>query len=354
MKSPKLSLIFLVCLYAIFMMGFSACKRRPDGVLSDREMVSLIADMQLAEAYAEQEYGRYEENDQRKELSEGVLASHGVTREELDSTWVWYGRNLDDYTELFEKVDRELVSRKASMLKEGKRPDEHSGSDMLWPYGKHGVISTLGTSDGWVLSLRDPQLERGDLLSWKMFVKDPTQLMGLLGVEYEDGSADAVNMLFTGRQNIELEVQTDTSKTVSRVYGYVRLKDSGNPGSVFADSIRLNRLPFDSIEFGKYRPQRSFAPPVRIKDISVYREKDDSVSLNFETSPASSQLPVKEEKSSREVILSNSRNQSGSNPRTDTPGKRGRIMPKKRTDMPISSAPSTSGFNLPTKRPGEK
>lgn len=257
---------------AIAAMLVSGCRKRPDGVLSDKEMIDLMADMQLAESYSDYEYSGPNLRDYRNGLAESVLLQHGVSREELDSTLSWYGRNLDDYSNLFEKVDKRITEkRKVSLKTDG--PDEEVQGDMLWPYTQNGVISNLGNSDGWVVSIPAPGLEKGDMLEWTMHLPLPANLVGVLGVDYEDGTGEAVSSNFSSRMSMDLRLQTDTGKTVDRIYGTMRLKDDLKT-AVFVDSIKLRRLPFDSLEFSKYRNQKRYGIPVRF---SKKDEKKDSV-----------------------------------------------------------------------------
>ncbi|MDE5957639.1 MAG: DUF4296 domain-containing protein, partial [Muribaculaceae bacterium] len=60
------------------MMIAGACDRRPDGVLSEREMESLMTDMVLADAYAQTPEGRGMPDSVRRHLGESVMKAHVV------------------------------------------------------------------------------------------------------------------------------------------------------------------------------------------------------------------------------------------------------------------------------------
>lgn len=280
--------IFQIVSAGLFLAGNSflcSCSSKPKDVIPEKEMVQLMADMQLAEAYADAEYRGAESFDRREELAKSVLARHGVSEEELDSTLSWYGRNLDTYSELFEKVDKELAGRKEKLLKtEGK--GEKVAGDNLWPYSQNGLLSNLGNSDAFVFSISDPELQKGDIIEWDMHISKAAYLTGVLGVDYNDGEGEAVSSVFSGRLSLDLRLQTDTGKTVRRIYGTMRLKDRENM-PLFADSISLQRLPFDSVEFAKYRNQKRYGVPSRI--IPVNKERKDSTendSVGMKEKPA--------------------------------------------------------------------
>ena len=104
---------FFICGAAIFSASiFLGCDRRPKEVLSERKWSAFMADMQLAEACLNSSAVSVHSRDGRLELGRSVLAAHGVTQEQLDTTLAWYGRNIDNYSELFEKVDKEIVARR--------------------------------------------------------------------------------------------------------------------------------------------------------------------------------------------------------------------------------------------------
>ncbi|MDE5713482.1 MAG: DUF4296 domain-containing protein, partial [Muribaculaceae bacterium] len=247
-----------VCL--LFSALTSGCDDRPKEVLSEKKMVRLMADMQLAEAYVNMSGQPSSRGDYRLEMGRSVLAAHGVTQEQLDTTLAWYGRNLDDYSELYAKVDKEILSRKKKLLNMTDEELEMEESDILWKYGKNGVISKLGNTDSWIFSVSDPDLQKGDRLQWSMHITSPVQVNGVLGVEYDDGSSDASSSVFIGRNKLELTCQTDTGKTVKRVYGTMRAKDESYL-PLYADSISVVRLPYDSMEYKSFRNARHYGIP---------------------------------------------------------------------------------------------
>lgn len=271
-NKPHIKYLFSgVCL--LFSALISGCDDRPKEVLSEKKMVRLMADMQLAEAYVNMTGQPSSRGDYRLEMGRSVLAAHGVTQEQLDTTLAWYGRNLDDYSDLYAKVDKEILSRKKKLLNMTDEEMEMAESDILWKYGKNGVISKLGNTDSWIFSVSDPELQKGDRLQWSMHITSPVQVNGVLGVEYEDGSSDATSSVFIGRNKLELTCQTDTGKTVKRVYGTMRAKDESYL-PLYADSISVVRLPYDSMEYKTFRNAKHYGIPVVKKPKKVVEESD--------------------------------------------------------------------------------
>lgn len=273
-KANKTYILYLL----LVCVSLAGCSKRPKEILSEKQLVRLMADMELAESYSNIADVRSHDSEYRLELGKSVLAAHGITQEQLDTTLSWYGRNLDDYSELYAKVDKEILERKKKLLKMTDEEIQMEESDILWKYGKNGLLSDLGTSDGWILSVTEPELQQGDRLLWSMHIDNPVQLNGVLGVEYADGTSEAVSSVFIGKNKLELDYQTDTAKVVKRIYGSIRLKDNGS-GSlpIFADSINLVRLPFDSMEYRIHRNVKRYGiPSPKKKNVE---EKVDSISL---------------------------------------------------------------------------
>lgn len=233
-------------------------------VLSEKEMVNLITDLKLAEAYVNNNMGGQDIAQKREELEKSVMAAHHVTPEQLDSTLGWYGKNLDKYAELYEKVDKRLLEKRRKLMKVGAENTMPIKGDNLWPYAKNGMISSLGNSDGWILSIENPDIGKGEKVVWSMNLKDQTiPLNGVIGVEYEDGTAEANSTYFINRQKLELSLHSDTAKTVKRLYGSIRMKnEETNP--LYVDSISILKFAYDSLEYSRYRSQKKYGYPVRI------------------------------------------------------------------------------------------
>ena len=246
---------------AILLSG--ACSRRPKEILDEKEMINLMADLQLAEAYSNTHVDYEDGVDGRTALTEGVLVAHGVTHEQFDTTLGWYGKNLDEFVELYAKVDKELLKRRRKLMKESEPLLASGNGSDLWPFTKNGTVMPLSLYDGWVMSLPDPDMNSGDRLIWSMHLTENFDLVGQLGVEYSDGSGESTTMN-RGRQNrFEMTLQTDTGKTVSRLYATLRVKDRKSL-PLFADSIKLEKLPYDSLEYKISRSQKRYSKPTPI------------------------------------------------------------------------------------------
>ena len=256
MKSKAHRLIFgvLVCsLFSIFSMG---CEKRPSEVLPEDKMVDLMVDMELAESY--NSVRPVPSNKERLELGKSVLALHGVSEATIDTTLAWYGRNMDEYAALFEKIDKEINKRKEQYTDvPGKN---NTRVENLWPYSEHLVISPLSGYEYFSFSIPKPEIRKGDNLEMSLYLPNSAALKGTFGVEYQDGGGEAVVTNFSSKHKLEMSLQTDSTNTVARLFGFIQLKDS-NDLPLYIDSLFIKAMPFDSIDYrSKRRLQKTFAP----------------------------------------------------------------------------------------------
>lgn len=253
-----------------------SCNRRPEGVLSDKEMVSLLADMELAESYSDVAMRGGDFIATRSKLADGVLAAHGVSRAELDTTLAWYGKNIDEYNDLFKRVDKEIDSKRKRLM--ANAGDDFSESaDNLWPYSRQMMISHLSGVPDILFSIPATDFQKGDVVTWRMRLHNEAEVFAMLGVDYSDGSASQINRNMAGNRTIEIRVQSDTSKTVKRIYGLLR---PGRTESLplWADSISLALSPLDSTRYYQFHSQTVIKPLRRIE-----KKKADADSVGKKT-----------------------------------------------------------------------
>ncbi|MDE7160352.1 MAG: DUF4296 domain-containing protein [Muribaculaceae bacterium] len=230
----------------------SGCNGRPDGVLSHKKMVEVMTDMQIAEAYSRSQYAPQDMRENTEALGDGVLAAHSVTREELDSTLSWYGRNLDEYDKMCREVDVMLLKRQKELVKAAgaSKPDVAMESDM-WAYPRHFLLTERDLADQISFSIPVAEIAPGDRVEWMMRPQNGQSLSVMLGVEYDDRTAQYTFTTVQGRPNRNVPVlQTDTGRQAVRLFGIAR-PVGGRPVILRVDSVALRSLPYDSVEYAR-------------------------------------------------------------------------------------------------------
>ena len=275
MKNNGLIGILTLMVSFLLMAFLPACIERPEGVLSEDETIDLMVDMQITEAYLNT-MGPSMSDSMRQAMAEGVLLQHGVSKKQLEQTLAYYGRNADEYYALFDKVNKRLDSKRKNLT--GQMPTESTAENNIWPYSPFALFARNGSSDGLIFSLTGDALDPGEMLEWKMRLNNSGQGDALLGVEYGDGSSTYVKRSVGGMRNVKIDLQSDTGKVIKRVFGYFNVSKSSMP--LWVDSIRLDRLPFDSVNYSKVRNQSRYYGaknrPKEMKTDSVANPAPDS------------------------------------------------------------------------------
>lgn len=246
-----------------FLILFASCEQRPKGVLSEKKMVKLLADMQVADAYVTTQNPGMINDSLRYVYSSSVLASNHVSRAELDSTMKWYSRNMDLYQQLYVEVERELTRRQSKITGVNEAMAENSD---MWPYQRYVMLMRNGSADAYTFSIDGVEGQRGDVLHWRARLPLTANLKAMLGVDYEGGMSAFVTRNISYDKEVKLELQTDTSKIVRRIYGMVSVAGI-NSLPVWLDSLTLYTTPFDSTEYYRIGIPKKYYGPHRIKKI---------------------------------------------------------------------------------------
>lgn len=267
----------------------AACDDRPEGVLSESETIDLLADLQLAQAYKESP-SLHGGSAPKGDLQEAVLKAHGISEEQFANTMAYYGRNIDDYYKLFDKVEARIKKKEGKLT--GKVQDENQGNDM-WPYSRFTYFNRNISTNGMRFSIDPGDFQSGERLEWKLNFTSSDGVDGILGVEYTDGSASYAKKNASGNKKFSIEFQSDTAKVAKRLFGYITMSEQMMPA--WADSIQLLRLPFDSVEYGKIRMQQKVMPlgpkPARTEEKKDEKPEEAPKKDSVKETPVSSDSP---------------------------------------------------------------
>lgn len=263
-------------IFCLLIFGASGCNGRPEGVLSEKEMESLMTDMVLADAYAQTPEGRSMPDSVRRHLGESVMKAHGVDYATLDSTYAWYARNLDDYYKLMGRVHKSVSDRHDLLAGNIMRAEGQQAND-IWPLSSHLTFSPLGRSEDFVFEIGGERLAKGERLEWQMHLSQPDEAVLMLGVDYTDGTTTVIERTFRAERKPILTLASDSGRIASRIYGVMSVKRRSMP--VYADSIRLLTQPFDSTVYQNAWSQRHYYGP-RSKHLPKPAVPTDSVTVD--------------------------------------------------------------------------
>lgn len=240
---------------ALLLCCTAGCRRTPDGVLPPERMAQLLADYHTGEAVADIERRTYDTDSARTVLRASVLHKYGVTEQEFDSSLMWYGKHMDTYAQVYNRVvdilDNRLRDQQArsgamdNMFGTGAPTDqfELDGDSVdVWNGLKRRTVSV--GDPNYVIPFRllsDRTWERGDIYSFAAKVSGSTGFTTFaMAVEYLDGSTDYLTMRSHGNGWKRYLLPTDTLKTPRFIYGVLGYEPQPDE-IVVLDSISLFR-----------------------------------------------------------------------------------------------------------------
>ncbi len=228
---------------AIFISG---CNSTPDEVLPKEEMAQLLADIHIGESIVDAEHTKYYNDSLKKVVKQSILVKHGVTQAQLDTSFAWYGYNIEEYIAVYDRVI-EILDNDIKELGAGK--EEHvkisldGDSVDTWQEINHYNFSRYSPSQFITFNLsKDRYWEKGDFYTWRMkLINNITPLKWGIAADYEDGTSEFINMTISNEGWNEIKLITDSTKSLNRVYGYIFVVPNENE-VIYLDSITLVRM----------------------------------------------------------------------------------------------------------------
>lgn len=251
----KLIPYFLVAQWIIV-----SCISRPDYVLDEDTMVSLLTDVHRSEGLLElQQDNKVITNDEayKQAVMAAVLVKHHVTRAQYDSSLVWYGQNLSYLVKVYNKVQKNLIDdidywKNVGTERESKFDISMAGDSVeLWSIENYLTMDErrFGSFRFWEIPT-DSNFVKGDSLIWHLhvpYVPESHILVATLSFDYEDILEMNVSHSEVARQDtsISMSLRSDTTVMFKSIIASVALlKDSMavDDNYAFIDSLSLIRI----------------------------------------------------------------------------------------------------------------
>lgn len=232
----------------------AACSKVPDGILSEKKMQQVVKDMMIAQSMTSADYKSYPDNQSKQALYEGVFRKHGITQAEYDSSLVWYGRNLDIYMKVYERVlaDVDKDIKALGDVQADAGPVSNSDSVNIWPRRPYVTLQPEALFNGVIFdSQPETSYSSGSIFALGMRVWGLRN--GMHAWPEVRLSADQGDTIVTVNEQItrdgyrEIWLKTVPTKRVKRVYGYIRLNDTTSDYyKIYIDSISLIKYNYGS------------------------------------------------------------------------------------------------------------
>lgn len=237
------NLIYALTGVAVMLVA-AGCKRMPEGVLPPEEMAELMADTYMGEGVVDMKNNMFPDDSARMVLKQSIYAAHGVSREQVDTSFVWYGHHIEDYLKVLDRTEEILKERQHSLAVTSSRQLSLSGDSVnIWS-GAERVTVSRGYPRRFLTFAVTPDTtwHPGDnyTLRYKL-VNGQRPVNAKVCVDYEEG----VTRVYEGRGRSQgmttLRFSIDPDLTPSRMYGYIDV-DPRSGEHFHLDSIALIRL----------------------------------------------------------------------------------------------------------------
>lgn len=236
-------LLFSIILFSTL----AACSDKPNDVLSEGKMIDLLVDLHKAEAYVDVHPGEFPNDSMKFALEQSVYMRHGVTNANVDSTLVWYAHHAEDYSKLYEKVIQRLQDESdevgENIKHENRKSIENGDSVDVWSGLKVRCVSEVVGNTTITFDVNAATDSRpGDAYVWRFRLLNKMYMPNvMIGVDYSDGSTGYLNRDHFNSGWNEVTLQTDSTKSVKRIYGMAAFSRLPKNEVVMVDSISLVR-----------------------------------------------------------------------------------------------------------------
>lgn len=257
----KSKLLILIATLAVLLTG---CDKAPDGIIKESDLADFLYDLYRLEAIIDMNPEAFPSDSVKRVAKQSLFQKHGITQAEYDSSLVWYATNFEAYNTVHKKVmmrlqddNKELTAEMANAPQEHKSAADDAQKHKMYAAkgdtadiwnDDRSLMLTAGLKRGYFAFDFDPDGEhrKGDkyLLGMKMLSFNNT--FGLmLAAEYADGTVSIASRNASLNGWTELALQTDSTRNVRRIFGYIHYNVASHSVVAFLDSISLVRTHLD-------------------------------------------------------------------------------------------------------------
>ena len=286
---------FHLCCICMFALAIAGCKvKRPDDVIPESKMEDILYDYHIAKAMGENL--PYNENYKKSLYIDAVFKKYGTTEAVFDSSMVWYTRNTEVLSKVYEKVKNRLKSEQETIgdliAKRDKKPKMTRNGDSIdvWPWQRMIRLTGERMNNRYSFVLpTDSNYKDRDTLVWEVRYSflEPVLADSLrattmaLQVIYEKDTVSHWKT-FTSPGVQQIRLYADTLGGMKEIKGFIfhSVVDSLKSGVLLADRFVMTRYHCkDTLSFVVRDSLNKMEALTAdsLKKISVTKEKNDSL-----------------------------------------------------------------------------
>lgn len=283
-----------VLLLVFILFSVVACKLEiPKSVLPEKKMEDFLYDYHIAKSMGDEI--PYNERYKRAIYVRSVYKKHNITSEEFDSSMVWYTRNLDVLSRVYDRVNKRLEQEKEAIdylvsIREDRPMTSKQGDSIdVWAWRTNYKLSSSPLYNKLTFLLpSDSNFHDRDTLIWQAtyLFKDISgndslfmfPIMSLQAVYENDSTVYAMDEVKEDGQK-QLLVYADTLGKLKEVRGaiYIPMSDS-LLYEYFVSDVKLMRYHAqDSLSIDSLALEVDTIPTDTLKEKEITEKKDTVV-----------------------------------------------------------------------------
>lgn len=248
----------------------ASCNSVPGYVIKPDKMAAVLADIHIGESVIDLNRADYRTDSDKMVMLQSVLEHHGLSKQQLDTSFDWYGHNISRYMEVYDKTIDILERRLAETGNRIAAENISIAGDSVdvWSAASFLAINRFSPSRHINFSLsRDENWERGDSYTWRTKLTNGGDgSFWAIVADYTDGSKETVTGQISGDGWQEIKFVCDTTKNASRVYGYLNIVPRGVT-TMWLDSIMLIRNRLEPDNYHLHYRQNRVMPKNPVKEV---------------------------------------------------------------------------------------
>lgn len=225
----------------------TACHRTPSHVIDPDDMAEVMADMLIAESVVDMNRHQYVSDSSRRLLRQSVLARHGYTSEDFDTSLVWYGHNYSQYVDVYDRTIEILENRSAeagSALLEANASFYGDSVD-IWNGSTYLKINKKLPSKYVRFAVGgDDNSQPGDIYTWRVKLVDDQagSVRWVMLANYSDSTTEYLSSSTQSMGWNEMTFVTDSTKQLSDISGFFEITADRQPARQRANDIWLDSI----------------------------------------------------------------------------------------------------------------
>lgn len=239
---------------AVLVCCLASCQvKRPKEVLTDAKMESVLYDYHIAKAMGDEV--PHNESYKRVLYIESVFKKHGITQADFDTSMVWFSRNPDALTKIYERVNVRLKAERDGInhliaLRDNKPKESQPGDSIdVWIWQRIYQLTGMPLDNKITFTLpSDTNFHDRDTLRWSARFRFQGEApdsvhapLMAMQIQYENDSIISSVLKVEKAGSDTICLAADTLGKIKEIRGFIYYPMRETPQPLLIDHVSLMR-----------------------------------------------------------------------------------------------------------------